>query len=178
MPQLANVDRPALAGFVSKQYGVLTRGQVRACGITDRMITQRLRTGGSWQPLLPGVYLAATGTPTPAQREMAALLYAGPASMTTGPAALFCHGVRAEYTEIVDVLVPAQNQRRDRSFARLHRTARMPGLTRTLERHALMSAHGLIVLHFTPQAIRTQEAVVVENLRAPSRLAAAARFRR
>jgi hypothetical protein len=299
MPQLANVDRTALTGLVSKQHGVLVRDQVLACGVSDRMISYRLRNGGPWQLLLPGVYLAATGVPTPAQREMAALLYAGPASMITGPAALFCHGVRVAYTEIVDVLVPTPTQRCDQSFVRLHRTGRMPELMqargeiryapvaravadtaramggigdvravvadavqrgrcplemlvaearggptrgsallrqalaevaigvrsstegdfrdlikraglpvpmfnphlyvgtrfiarpdcwwpdagvaaevdsrewhlsprdweRTLARHALMSAYGIIVLHFTPQAIRTQHAVVAENLR-------------
>ena len=53
-------------------------------------VTSRtLRQAGPWQPLLPGIYLAmAGGLPTVAQREMAALLYAGPASMITGSAAL------------------------------------------------------------------------------------------
>jgi hypothetical protein len=36
---------------------------------------------------------------------------------------------------------------------------------RTLARHALMGAHGIVVLHFTPQQIRSQRAVVVANLR-------------
>jgi hypothetical protein len=58
---------------------------------------------------------------------MAALLYAGPGSVITGPAALFCHGIRMTHTEFVDVLVPAATQRRDRAFVRIHRTARMPG---------------------------------------------------
>ena len=40
--------------------------------------------GGRWQRLLPGVYLAVTGTATQDQREMAALLYAGRRSLLTG----------------------------------------------------------------------------------------------
>ena len=71
--------------------------------------------------------MAATGAPTTLQQEMAALLYAGPGSMITGPAALRTHHIRAELTEIVDVLVPATRQRRDTTFVRLHRTTRMPG---------------------------------------------------
>ena len=76
--------------------------------------------------LLPGVYMAATGAPTTLQQEMAALLYAGPGSVITGPAALRSHHIRCELTEIVDVLVPAGRQRRDTNFVRLHRTSRMP----------------------------------------------------
>jgi len=72
------------------------------------------------------VYMAATGAPTTLQQEMAALLYAGPGSVITGPAALRSHHIRCELTEIVDVLVPAGRQRRDTNFVRLHRTSRMP----------------------------------------------------
>lgn len=35
----------------------------------------------------------------------------------------------------------------------------------TLARHARMSAHGIIVLHFTPRRIRTEPAAVVSDLR-------------
>ena len=37
---------------------------------------------------------------------------------------------------------------------------------RTLARHAQMSAHGILVLHFTPRQIRAQRAQVAANLRA------------
>src|SRR6476646_2976836 len=51
----------------------------------------RLRRGGPWQTLLPGVYLAASGIPSMSQKEMAAVLYAGPGSLVTGPMALLHH---------------------------------------------------------------------------------------
>jgi hypothetical protein len=57
---------------------------------------------------------------------MAALLYGGPRSVITGPAALRRHGLTAARDSIVDVLVPAPVQRRAAGFARLHRTARLP----------------------------------------------------
>jgi hypothetical protein len=79
--------------------------------------------------LLPGVYLAMTGTPTTLQLEMAAMLHAGSGSVITGLAALRCHHIRAELSDVVDVLVPASRQRRDAAFVRLHRTTRMPGRT-------------------------------------------------
>lgn len=128
MPKLGTFDGVALAKLLAEQHTVLTREQAQACGMTDHMLRHRLRPGGPWRVLLPGVYLALAGLPTAAQREMAALLYAGPASMITGPAALFSHGVRIAHTEFVDVLVPASTQRRDLAFVRMHRSARVPGL--------------------------------------------------
>ncbi|MGE5290119.1 MAG: hypothetical protein ACM3ML_23625 [Micromonosporaceae bacterium] len=85
-----------------------------------------MRIGGPWQRLLPGVYMTATGTPTVEQREVAALLYAGPSGVLTGPAALSRHRIRVPETDLVDVLVPAARQRKSEGFACLHRTTRMP----------------------------------------------------
>jgi hypothetical protein len=130
MPRVANYDREALQGLLDKQYGVLSRGQALDCGLSNRVVQSRLRPGGPWQSLMPGVYLTGTGTPTPAQREIAALLYAGPTSVITGPAALFSLGVRVAATDVVDVLVPTTTQRKDQLYVRLHRTARLPGQPR------------------------------------------------
>jgi len=108
---------------------VITRKQALAVGMTDHALRRRLRPGGPWRSLLPGVYLAMTGTPTTLQLEMAAMLHAGSGSVITGLAALRCHHIRAELSDVVDVLVPASRQRRDAAFVRLHRTTRMPGRT-------------------------------------------------
>ena len=108
---------------------MITRKQALAVGMTDHALRRRLRPGGPWRSLLPGVYLAMTGTPTTLQLEMAAMLHAGSGSVITGLAALRCHHIRAELSDVVDVLVPASRQRRDAAFVRLHRTTRMPGRT-------------------------------------------------
>lgn len=126
MPRLANFDREALKGLLDKQYGVVSRGQALDCAMTNRVMQNRLRSGGRWQALLPGIYLTVTGVPTSTQRQMAALLYAGPDGVITGPAALLGYGVRVEHTDVVDVLVPTTTQRRDHEYVRLHRTARLP----------------------------------------------------
>jgi hypothetical protein len=117
----------ALAVTLRKQQQVIARQQALAGGMTRDMLKHRVRADGPWQRLLPGVYLALTGTPTPDQQEMAALLYAGTGSVITGPAALDRQGVRAGGTGIVDVLIPVTRKRSSVSFARIHRTARMPG---------------------------------------------------
>jgi very-short-patch-repair endonuclease len=76
--------------------------------------------------MLPTVYLVVTGEPSREQREVAALLYAGPRSVLTGASALRRHRLRERGGDFVDLLVPAACQRQSVEFVRLHRTARMP----------------------------------------------------
>ena len=106
---------------------MISRQQALTAGLTRHALGYRLRLGGPWRSLLPGVYMASTGTPTTLQQEMAAMLYAGSGSVITGPAALRCHHIRGTSSDLVDVLVPATRQTRDAAFVRLHRTTRMPG---------------------------------------------------
>ncbi|HEY3734695.1 MAG TPA: type IV toxin-antitoxin system AbiEi family antitoxin domain-containing protein [Streptosporangiaceae bacterium] len=124
MPRVNDFDRQSLAELLRKQHGVIARGQARDVGISEQMLRHRIRAAGPWQVLLPGVYLTVSGQPAAVQCQMAALLYAGPSSLITGPAALFHHGIKAAYTQVVDVLTPVQH--RDHAFVRIHRTTRMP----------------------------------------------------
>jgi hypothetical protein len=126
MARTTRLDHDALDRLLIRQLDVISRRQALAAGVTDNALRHRLRLGGPWRGLLPGVYMAATGAPTTLQQEMAALLYAGPGSVITGPAALRSHHIRTELTEFVDVLVPSTRQRRDTNFVRLHRTSRTP----------------------------------------------------
>ena len=123
---MAHTVDPKLIATLRAQAHVIERNQALGCGMTLEMLRHRIRPGGPWQRLLPGVYLAVTGSPTAAQREVAALLYAGGAGVITGPAALRRHRIRAPETDVVGVLVPAACQRQSAAFARLHRTTRMP----------------------------------------------------
>ena len=119
-------DHAALAATLTRQYQVISRSQVLAHGMTTSALRQRLRSGGPWQRLLPGVFLAVTGTPTTEQRSMAALLYAGTGGMITGAAAVGLWGVQAPRGTMIDVLIPAMRQRRSTGFVRIHLTTRMP----------------------------------------------------
>ena len=94
--------------------------------MTDRMIQHRYRAGGPWQKLLPGVYVTVTGAVSARQREMAALLYAGPRSVLTGAAAARRHGIGVPDADPVDVLVPAELGCKSTGFVRVWRTWRMP----------------------------------------------------
>ena len=127
-----------LGKLLGQQHSVASRAQLLALGMPDRAMQYRLRTG-PWQALLPGIYLSVAEPPSFAQKEMAALLYAGPDSLVTGPAALAHHGLGSPAghhvpgspadADVIDVLVPIRRQRLDMGFVRLHRTARMPART-------------------------------------------------
>jgi hypothetical protein len=112
--------------LIEKQDHVVSRQQALLGGISRHAIAHRIRLGGPWHSVLPGVYLTVTGTPTWVQRETAAVLYAGSRSVITGGAALRHHRLPAPQSEVIDLLVPANIQRQSVSFVRLHRTSRMP----------------------------------------------------
>jgi hypothetical protein len=143
MPRTSSPD--ALADLLEQQSSVVSRTQLLALGMKDNVMQYRIRRGGPWQTLLPGVYLAVSGVPSFSQKEMAALLYAGPGSLITGPTALMHHSIRSgSAVEVIDVLVPVGRQRVSAGFARLHRTARMPVRT---------SSAGPLRLTLVPRAV-------------------------
>jgi hypothetical protein len=118
--------RPAPERLAASQYGIITRAEAAACGLTPRMLEHRIRPGGPWQRLLPGVYLTQTGDPGRDQLHMAALRYAGDGAVITGPAALGRHGVPGPDTRLVDVLVPHARRRASLGYVVVHRTKRVP----------------------------------------------------
>ncbi|MGH3302336.1 MAG: hypothetical protein ACRDOK_11755 [Streptosporangiaceae bacterium] len=112
--------------LLAHQRGVLSRAQALASGLSRETLRHRIRTGGPWQRLLPGIYLTATGEPTSEQVRIAAALYGGPESAITGRSALRNYGIRREEPRIVDVLVPASRSLAGSGFVSVHRTWRMP----------------------------------------------------
>jgi len=126
MPRKSPFDEARLNRIRAEQYLVVTRSQVLACGMTSRALHPRVASSGPWQRLLPGVYLTVTGTVTQEQREMAALLYAGPESLLTGVAAARRHRLRPPGQDGVDLLIPWTQQRQSTAYVRVHRTRRLP----------------------------------------------------
>jgi very-short-patch-repair endonuclease len=123
---LTKVNSSLLTRTLNSQHGVLTRRQALAAGLTMDMVQRRIRRGGPWQRLLPGVYLTVTGTPVIDQRDIAAMLYAGPGSIITAAAALRRHGMRTADADVIDVLIPITRRRESAGFVKIHRTARLP----------------------------------------------------
>jgi hypothetical protein len=126
MPKRFVYDVERLGQVLQAQHQVIARRQALRCGVPSNTLDRYTARGGRWQRLLPGVYLAVTGTPTQNQREMAALLYAGPQSLITGPAAVRRHHLRSPGPDVVDVLIPWSRKRQSVAFVRVHRTKRMP----------------------------------------------------
>ncbi len=126
MARKAQFDHVALADTLRRQHNVIGLAEALGCGMSHGALRHRLRPGGPWQILLPGSYLVYAGLPTVAQREMAALLYAGPGSAITGIAAARRHGIRAPHTEMIDVLVPSPRKPQSIRLVTVHRTMRMP----------------------------------------------------
>ncbi len=132
MTRSAQSDHAALADLLAAQHQVISRKQALARGMTERALHYRVRIRGSWQRLLPGVFLAVTGTPTDDQRDVAAQLYAGSDGLITGTAALRRWGIRAPHSGLIDMLVPSERQRRSAGFVRIYCTKRMPEQAFTL----------------------------------------------
>jgi hypothetical protein len=126
MPKRIVIDHARLGRILVSQHQVITRSQALGCGIPQSTVSAWCKSGGKWQKMLPGVYLAVTGTPTLEQRLMAAVLYAGPRSVITGSAAVKARRLRTPATDMVDVLIPASVKRQSLGYVRIHRTRRMP----------------------------------------------------
>jgi hypothetical protein len=127
MPTRSGFDRERLERLLRYQYDVVARSQALECGMTRGAIEHRLKPGGPWRPLLPGVYLTVTGAATADQRDVAALLYAGPESVITGPVAVRRHHLDCAGLNVLDVLVPADLRRKSTGYVQIQRTIRMPG---------------------------------------------------
>lgn len=113
-----------LAEVLAHQSGLLLRSQALELGVTDSAIRWRIARG-SWQRILPGLLATFAGRLSHAQSLTAAALYGGAGAQITGCAALRWHGARyLPRDSHIDVLVPANRQRRSRKFARIHRTTR------------------------------------------------------
>jgi hypothetical protein len=123
--------RDPLGKLLDRQHGVLSRAQATTLGVASGTIEYRIRAGGPWQRIFPGVYLTGRGEPTVDQRDMAALLYAGDRSLLSGRAALGRYGILPRSAGIVDVLVPLASSRDDLGYLKIHRTRRMPSMIAT-----------------------------------------------
>lgn len=106
---------------------VLTRTELHRLGVTQRMIWARVRTGGPWRLLLPGVVLLRNGEPSRTQMLAAAMRYAGPRAVLTGLAAAQLYGLRKfRATDQVHVLLPHESRVHSSNFVVVERTTRMP----------------------------------------------------
>src|SRR6516164_7470709 len=173
MPKRSVYDPAELRRMLGSQRQVITRAQALKCGIPHTTLDRRIAPDGPWQKLLPGTYLTVTGRPAAEQRHVAALLYAGPISVITGPAAIRLHRLRSPGPDTIDVLVPWTVKRQSTGFVRIHRTRRMPACYRTgpirfarAARAVADAAHGFTALDdvrsVVAQAVQKQACSIAE----------------
>ncbi|HTW20872.1 MAG TPA: hypothetical protein VME70_11755 [Mycobacteriales bacterium] len=114
----------AMSEILSRQDHVITRRQALELMSLDAL---RHRLGGPWQIMLPGVYLAQTGSPSRRQRLRAALLYGGSSAQLADATALHAYGVRYLPPDpTVRVLLAAEAKRANRDGVVVRRTHRRP----------------------------------------------------
>lgn len=77
----------AVRTVLRQQNDLITRSQALKAGMTTDALRYKLRAGGPWKVVLPGVYLGHDGQLTVGQREVASVLYASPGCVITGLAA-------------------------------------------------------------------------------------------
>ena len=113
-----------LAAVAKRQYGLVTRSQLRGLGVGDTGIRERLRTGRLHR-IHRGVYSVGHSVLPARAHYMAAVLACGPGAALSHVAAAAHLGIRASAATVVDVTVPRRSGRRTRRGIRLHRSGRL-----------------------------------------------------
>lgn len=100
---------PEWRRIAREQGGLLTRAQLRACGITPGQVAHRVKTE-RWQRLAPTVIATFTGPLSREHLQWLAVLHAGDGSILGGATAAEAAGLRNWVRDEVTVLVPYANE--------------------------------------------------------------------
>jgi very-short-patch-repair endonuclease len=115
---------PRLAALAGRQYGVVSREQLRRLGVGETGIEERLRTKRLHR-LHRGVYSVGHGALRPEAYRIAAVLACGPGAALSHTAAASHLQIRPSSATRIDVSVPARSGRRHRPGIRVHRCRRL-----------------------------------------------------
>src|SRR4051794_14815939 len=114
----------AIAALAAEQFGVFSRRQAAAEGLSEEAMSRRVMSG-RWEGVFPSVYRLPGTTRTGRQRAMAAVLWGGDSaaiSHTTAARLLRLEGTRSTALHLT---LPNTLPRRPRDFV-LHRTTGLP----------------------------------------------------
>ena len=118
----------AIARLASAQFGVVSRVQLLALGLTSAAISRRVGAG-LLHPLHAGVYAVGHRTRAREGRWMAAVLACGGAALLSHRSAASLWRIRMAEGPLPDVTVPGTRQRRRPGVA-VHRAHLLPADTR------------------------------------------------
>jgi very-short-patch-repair endonuclease len=119
-----------VAGLASRQYGVVSRRQLRDRGLSDRSITQRV-AAGRLQPVHRGVFAVGHTVLVARGWWIAAVLACGEDAVLSHAAAGALWGLRRSAATTIDVTVPGSGGRQRRKGIRVHRARNLDGQTTT-----------------------------------------------
>jgi Transcriptional regulator, AbiEi antitoxin len=130
-PELASPhldDR--IARLARRQYGVVSRAQLRALDLSESGIAARCRRG-ALHPLHRGVFAVGHTVLGARARWIAAVLACGPNAVLSHAAAGALWDLRRSEATIVDITVPGTGGRPRRKGIRIHRARNLDGQTTT-----------------------------------------------
>lgn len=142
---------PELAQLADRQFGLVSRQQVKDLGFGADQISQALAQG-RWQNVLRHVYWTEPGASLDtAQRRTAAGLYTAGQGYLSGLAALHWHGIPDLPTyHTLLMLIPHQSRRGSCTFVTTQRTRRLDPHAKDVSTHHVCS-----VARATTDACRT-----------------------
>src|SRR4051812_35532846 len=109
-----------VAALAARQYGVVSRRQLRELDLSDRSITQRI-AAGRLQPVHRGVFAVGHVVLVARGHWMAAVLACGENAVLSHAAAGALWGLRRSAATMIDVTVPGSGGRRRKAGIRIHR---------------------------------------------------------
>jgi very-short-patch-repair endonuclease len=119
----------AVAAVASRQYGLITREQLIACGVSDSAIATRVKQVRLHRAHR-SVYVVGHTAPTPLQREMAAVLAAGCDAVLSHESAAYLWGLADEPVGLAHVTLAYRDCKKPGITA--HRTRALPAADRTI----------------------------------------------
>jgi very-short-patch-repair endonuclease len=117
-----------LAALATRQYGVVSRAQLRSLGLSDGGISARIARGGLVR-LHHGVYAVGHTVLVPRGRWLAAVLACGVDAVLSHAAAGALWDLRPSGATVIDVTVAGSGGRRRRPGIRVHRARSLAGQT-------------------------------------------------
>lgn len=121
---LPSLLEPRLAALADRQYGVLTRAQLTASGLSAHGIHERVRTRRLLR-LHRGIYAIGHRRLRREGHWLAAVLACGRGAVLSHASAAALWNLRGSAATRADVTVPSQNGRVSRDGIRIHRSGRL-----------------------------------------------------